>query len=169
MQNIRNARNKQLRTINNVALFSKCNIYVVKVMLMTSLFACGIFYVALHWALLEPVLFSAYFFDNNISFLLFPAPAPLAEDATALIDLMKRRRKKKKKKKAGRPRDLTTLDTDMAATWKTTAVRTGLMRPHRSPRCQHPPPETHRHSTVTVCLACKVDPKVQESTDIQIL
>ncbi|XP_042270265.1 unconventional myosin-XVIIIa-like isoform X8 [Thunnus maccoyii] len=40
--------------------------------------------------------------------------APLAEDATASIDLMKRRRKKKKKK-AGRPRAPTTLDTNTAA------------------------------------------------------
>lgn len=128
----------------------------------------GFFYVGVHGALLEPVLFSAYFFDNNISFL-FPVPAPLAEDATASIDLMKKRRKKKRKMKAVRPMALTTLDTDMAAIWKTTAVRTGLMRPHRSPRCQHPPSETHRHSTVTVRLACKVDPKVQESTDFQLL
>ncbi len=104
---------KIIVTINNVALCSKCDICVLKVM-MISLFACGVFYVGVHGALLEPVLFSAYFFDNNISFL-FPAPAPLAEDATASIDLMKKRRKKKKKMKAVRPMALTTLDTDMAA------------------------------------------------------
>ncbi|XP_075931544.1 unconventional myosin-XVIIIa-like isoform X8 [Anarhichas minor] len=40
--------------------------------------------------------------------------APLAGDTTASIDLMKRRRRKKKKK-VGRPRALSTLDTDMEA------------------------------------------------------
>lgn len=114
-------------------------------------------YIAVHWALPNNILFSADFFHNNISFyLFFPAPAPLAEDTTTSIDLMKRRRKKKKKK-AVQPKALTTLDTDIAATWKMTMARTGPMRPHHSPRCQHPLSEMHPHNTVTVCLACKVD------------
>lgn len=65
-----------------------------------------------------------------------PVPAPLVEDATASIDLMKSRRKKRKKR-AGRPKAPTTPDTNTAANWKTTMERTGLMRQHRSLRCVH--------------------------------
>lgn len=93
---------------------------------MISTFACVFLYVS--WAHVNRLLFSAHFFENNTC-LFFPATAPLAKDATTSTGLMKRRRKKKKKK-AGRPRSLTTLDTDTAAIWKT--ARTGLTRPRRS-------------------------------------
>lgn len=95
---------------------------------MISTFACVFLYVS--WAHVDRLLFSPHFFENNTC-LFFPAPAPLAKDATTSTDLMKRRRKKKKKK-AGRPRSLTTLDTDTVAIWKTATARTGLTRPRRS-------------------------------------
>lgn len=42
------------------------------------------------------------------------------------------------------------------------------MRQHHSPRCQHLLSKMHPHSTVTVCLACKVDPNVVSLAPIHL-
>lgn len=72
------------------------------------------FDIAVHWvSFLAILLLFAHFFNNITLFLFFRAPAHLAEDSAALIDLMKM--KMKKKKKVEQPRAPTTLDTDLAA------------------------------------------------------